>query len=183
MTISSKADIRKLPWPHMVVRDFLPAEMYQAITSGTPNKVQTYTEDNCIKYNMIYQTDSAYLDVLTHLTDREFITDLYAKFDIEATKQTQMLTCTLVDAQPGFRLGAHTDLKDKPNLNLQIYLSENNLHETVKVHNLDIGSTMCTEVPCQPNLMWCFITSDKTWHTLPIIKTNRVSILCKYGEK
>lgn len=175
-------DIRKLPWPHIVAPNFLPKDLFENINSAIPNKEQTSTEENCIKYNMMYQTDPAFLDVLEMLADPQLISALYDQFDITPPPRAKMQSCRLVHAEPGFGLNAHTDLKDKPCINLQIYLSENEKYETVRVHNLQIGSTMTTEVPCQPNLMWAFVTSENTWHTLPITKTKRVSLLCKYGE-
>ena len=54
-------DIRKLPWPHIVAPNFLPKDLFENINSAIPNKEQTSTEENCIKYNMMYQTDPAFL--------------------------------------------------------------------------------------------------------------------------
>lgn len=173
----ASAELYNEPFAHMIIDNFLPADVFQKIVeiSTTTNTGYKPVDMCCDHQNIIDTRDSKqYTDFWQQWYtwfEAPQVTQLLAE-RFASTGALQNMRCDIHQCNPGFALHKHNDKKadNREMISLQIYAVGSG--NGVVLHNKYVEN--------KPNRAWLFKSTADSWHHVPRIKDYRTSVLMKY---
>ena len=200
----NKAMVSNHPFPHFIIHDFLPQELYNKLVQANNNLAndnlhaiekieipeqgfEKPTAENVhkagtITYNM-YKADDVHAEVESLLSDVKVKELILNKFNIkqEAHGGAELVREINIDLKP------HTDDWREFVVHFQLYCPIDDSHSNLGVKILEKNEDSFTEVKqisYVPNVVWCIKPGDDSWHKVEPIKDmtefNRDSITMRY---
>lgn len=187
-SILQQAKIHTHPFPHIVIEDFLPQDIFNQLADVVDNTTSGAKDDRfCLAHQLQYDTRKAtdnpefWKEWYSVFESDQVIESFKHVFDIEDIEYTHF---HIHKCQPGYRLYTHTDKKPfiKDMISFQIYLTENDSDNGVSLwdDNESSGGQIQKHIENKPNTAWIFKCADDTWHSVEKCTTDRQSLLIRY---